>query len=187
MSLQYPPTPPYSQQPSQWPYAVFSGALGDNATGSWFPARAEVSNGYVTLWVALPTGWTQYFSVPAGDVTVRSAAQRITLVVRGQSFPMLADPRSVDRAIKHAIIGGVADVLDKPRFEMGVDLARTVNVAGAAYSFHLGGGPAFLAAAQQSGARTSRMGYGLLLGLGCGGGVLVVIVVTLVTLAAISL
>lgn len=180
-------TPHPSPQPYPSPSASFSGAYGDNATGAWFPARAEVSNGFITLWVALPNGWAQYFSVPAGEVTVKSAAQRITLVVRGRSYPLLADPRSVDRAIRHAILGGVADVLDKPRFEMGVDLSRTVNVAGAAYSFQLGGGPAFLAAAQQSGAQTSRTGYGLLLGLGCGGGILVVLVVTVVTLAVIGL
>ncbi|UOR01189.1 hypothetical protein MUN77_13775 [Leucobacter allii] len=180
----------YAPAPHQYPplpSAVFSGAFGDNVSGAWFPARAEVGNGCITLWVAQPNGWAQYFSVPAAEVTVKSAAQRITLVVRGQSFPLLADPRAVDRAIKHAILGGVADILDKPRFELGVDFARTINVAGSAYSFHLGGGPEFLAAAQQSGARTSRAGYGLILGLGCGGGILVVVVVTLVTLAAISL
>ncbi|WPF81411.1 hypothetical protein SANBI_002705 [Sanguibacter sp. 4.1] len=173
--------------PYKMPSAVFSGAFGDNATGQYFPARAEVSDGFVTLWIASPTGWTQYFRVPAQEVVVKSAAQRITLAVHGQSYPILADPRSVDRAIGHGIAGGVADILDKPRFEMGVDLARTVNVAGAAYSFHLGGGPGFIAAAQQSGARTSRLGYGPILALGCGGGVLVVVVVTLVTLLAISL
>ncbi|MFF7291204.1 hypothetical protein ACFY9N_01590 [Microbacterium sp. NPDC008134] len=68
-----------------------------------------------------------------------------------------------------------------------MDVARTINVAGAAYSFQLGGGPAFLAGAQQSGAQTSRTGYGMLLGLGCGGGILVVILVTVVTLAVIGL
>lgn len=159
MTTHYP-----SPQPYPMPSASFSGAYGDNATGAWFPARADVSHGVIPLWVALPNGWAQYFSVPAGEVAVKSAAQGITLV-----------------------LGGVADVLDKPSFEMGVDLARTVNVAGAAYSFQLGGGPAFLAAAQQSGAQTSRTGYGLLLELGCGGGILVVLLVTVVTLAVIGL
>ena len=60
-------------------------------------------------------------------------------------------------------------------------------MAGAAYSFHLGGGPGFIAAAQQAGARTSRLGYGPLLAIGCGGGLLVVVVVTLLTLLAVSL
>lgn len=174
--------PPYHP-----PYAVFSGALGDNVSGAWFPARAEVSNGYVTLWVATPNEWTQVFSVPAHEVTVKSAAQRITLVVRGQSYPILADPRSVDRAIRYGIAGGVADILEKPRFEMGVDLGRSINVAGAAYSFHLGGGPEFLAAAQRSGARTSRFGYGPIIAIGCGAGIFIVIAVTAITVLFISL
>ncbi|RYY47165.1 MAG: hypothetical protein EON53_07995 [Actinomycetales bacterium] len=172
--------------PDHPPAAVFCGAWGDHATGQYSPARAEVSDGFVTFWVASPTGWTQYFRVPAREVRVRSAAQRITLVVHGRSYPMLADPRSVNRAIGLGVAGGVADILDEPRVEMGVDLARTINVAGAAHSFHVGGGPGFIAAARQAGARTSRLGYGPILAIGCGLGVLVVVVVTIVTLLAIS-
>lgn len=184
MTMPYPaPTP----APNQAPYAVFSGALGDTASGGWFTARAEVSNGFVTLWVALPTGWSQVFSVPAHEVTVKSAAQRITLVVRGFSYPLLAYPQAVNRAIGYGIAGGVADILEKPRFEMGVDVGRAVNVAGAAHAFQLGGGPDFLLAAQRSGARTSRFGYGPILAIGCGAGILVVIVVTCLTLVAVSL
>lgn len=173
--------------PDHPPDAAFFGAFGDNTTGQYHPARAEISDGFVTLWVASPAGWTQCFRVPAREVVVKSAAQRITLVVHGRNYPILADPGSVDRAIGHGIAGGIADILDKPRFEMGVDLARTVNVAGAAYSFHLGGGPEFIAAARQSGARTTRLGYGPLLAIGCGGGVLVVVAVTLATLLAARL
>lgn len=177
------PHPPAYQPPS----AVFAGALGDTASGGWFPARAEVAGGFITLWAAMPNGWTQCFSVPAQEVTVQSAAQRITLVVHGRRYPLLADPRAVGRGIRHGIVGGVASVLDKPVLGAGVDVARGVNLAAGAHSFQLGGGPAFLAAAQQSGARTSRVGYGPLLGIGCGCGVLVVVGVTLVTLVAISL
>lgn len=173
--------------PNQWPYAVFDGALGDNTIGAYVRARAEVSAGMVSLWVASPTGWILYFSVPAHEVVVKSAAQRITLVVRGQSYPLLADPAAVSRAIHYGIAGGVADILDKPRFEMGVDIGRGISVAGAAHSFHLSGGPAFIAAAQQSGARSSRLGYGPILAIGCGSGILVVIVVTMVTVFMLSL
>lgn len=169
------------------PSAVFSGALGDNASGSWSTARAEVSGGMVTLWVASPTGWTPLFSVPAHEVTVKSAAQRITLVVRGQSYPILADPRAVGRAIGYGVAGGVADVLDKPGFEMGVDVGRSVNQVSAAQSFRIGAGPEFLAAARQSGARASRLGYGAIAAIGCGGGLAVVILVTVVTVVALGL
>ncbi|MFT4158249.1 MAG: hypothetical protein QM630_10060 [Microbacterium sp.] len=78
--------------PYQHPYATFSGALGDTATGGWYPANVEVSNGFVTLWVALPTGWAQYFSVPAQEVAVKSAAQRITLIVRARATRFSPNP-----------------------------------------------------------------------------------------------
>ncbi|MGO3886896.1 MAG: hypothetical protein ACTJHU_11425 [Mycetocola sp.] len=173
--------------PHLLPSAVFAGALGDTVSGGWFSARAEVSQGYITLWILQPTGWARYFSVPATEVIVKSAAQRITLDVRGKSYPILADERSVARTIRHGIAGGVASVLDKPVFGIGVDVARGVNVAGGAHSFALGGGPEFLAAAQRSGARTSRFGYGPILAIGCGAGLLVVVVVTFATLVAVSL
>lgn len=173
--------------PHQQPYAVFTGALGDNAAGGYFPARAEVSDGAVTLWVASPSGWTQYFSVPAHEVVVRSAAQRITLVVRGQSYPLLADPRAVDRGIQLGAAGTVAEILDKPRFGVGIDVRRGVNVAGAAHSFHLSGGPEFVAAAQHAGARASRLGYGPILAIGCGAGLLIVVTVTAITVFVLSL
>lgn len=178
MTTQYPPPPA--------PYAVFSGALGDNASGGWLPARAEVGNGVITLWVGLPSGWTQYFSVRADEVTVKSAAQRITLVVNGQSYPLLADPAAVGRAIGLGAVGGVAGMLDKPGLELGADVGRGVNLAGGARSFQVGGGPEFLAAARQSGARTSRLGYGPLIAIGCGGGLLVVLLVTVITVVAVS-
>lgn len=173
--------------PHQSPYALFDGGLGDNATGQYIPARAEVSNGFVTLWVVSPTGWTQYFSVPAHEVVVKSAAQRITLVVRGQSYPLLADPGAVGRGIGYGVVGGAADVLGKPGLEMGADVGRGMNVAGAARSFRLGGGPEFIAAARQSGARTTRLGYGPILAIGCGGGLAVVVIVTLVTVFMLNL
>lgn len=173
--------------PNNLPYAVFSGSLGDNATGNWYPAQAEVRNGFVTLWVGSPAGWAQYFSVPATEVTVKSAAQRITLVVRGQSYPILAKPRAVGRAIRYGVAGTAASILDKPVFEAGVDVGRGVNQLAAGAAFHSGGGPEFIAAAQYSGARVSRLGYGAIVALGCGGGVAAVVVILVVTMIAISL
>lgn len=181
-----PPQPPQYPSPPPAPYAVFSGMLGDNASGGWLLARAEVGNGLIALWVELPSGWTQYFSVRADEVTVKSAAQRITLVVHGQTYPLLADARAVGRAIGLGVVGGVADVVGKPGLEIGADLGRGANVAGAARAFQQGGGPEFLVAARQSGARTSRLGYGPLLAIGCGGGLLVVVLVTVITLVAIN-
>lgn len=172
--------------PHQPPSAVFTGALGDNASGQYFPARAEVHDGMVSLWVAPPTGWAQYFSVPAHEVVVKSAAQRITLVVRGQSYPLLADPGAVARGVQLGVAGTIAGALDRPRLDMGVNVARGVNLAGAAQAFNASGGPAFIAAAQQSGARSSRVGYGPILAIGCGAGLVIVIAVTAVTVFLLS-
>ena len=173
--------------PNQPPYAVFAGSFGDNATGNWYPAQAEVSNGFVTLWIGSPAGWTQYFSVPATEVIVKSAAQRITLVVRGQSYPILANPRAVRRAIGYGVAGTAASVLDRPVFGAGVDVGRGVNQVAAASSWNTGGGPEFIAAARFSGAQVSRLGYGPLIAIGCGGGAAVVILIVLVTLVAVNL
>ena len=85
--------------PYSYPRATFTGAFGDNATGTWPPAQATIDQGYVTLWVMSQAGWVQRFSLPATQVTVKSAAQRITLVAGGQSFPILADPSAVNRAL----------------------------------------------------------------------------------------
>ena len=172
--------------PAQHPYAMFSGALGDNASGQYVPARAEVSGGAVTLWVASPSGWTRYFSVPAHETVVKSAAQRITLVVGGQSYPLLADPSSVDRAIEFGAAGAVAGIIDAPKVALSADVGRSMNMAGAARAFHIGGGPAFIAAARQSGAKSSRLGYGPILAIGCGAGLAIVIAVTAITVLVLG-
>jgi len=173
--------------PVQQPYAVFAGSLGGTATGNWYPAQAEVSNGFITLWVGSPAGWTQYFSVPAAEVTVKSAAQRVTLVVRGQSYPILAKPRAVSRAVGYAAAGTAASILDKPVFEAGVDVGRGMNQMAAASSWNTGGGPEFITAARYSGAQVSRLGYGPLIAIGCGGGLAVVILTVIITMIAINL
>lgn len=173
--------------PNQPPYTVFSGALGDNATGSWYPARADVSNGFITLWVGTPTGWAQYFSVPAAEVTVKSAAQRITLVVRGQSYPILADPASMGRAVRYNALGVAADALGKPVLGAGVDAGRGLNQVAAAGSFHIGGGPEFLTAARASGAQVARLGYGAIAAIGCGGGLAVAFAVLVITMIVLNL
>ncbi|MFT4158250.1 MAG: hypothetical protein QM630_10065 [Microbacterium sp.] len=53
-------------------------------------------------------------------------------------------------------------------------------------AFQAGGGPEFIAAARASGAQVSRLGYGPLIAIGCGGGVFVVTVVIVITFLALS-
>ncbi len=171
--------------PLQHPHAVFSGAWGDTTTGAWYPVQAVVSAGIVTLWVASAAGgWTQHFSVPAQEVTVKSAAQRITLAVGGRSYPILADPAAVGRALgftSMGIVGGITH--HHPGYGVASDVGRGVNQVAAANAFSARGGGEFLSAMRASGARVSRLGYGAIAAIGCGGGALVVFVVIAVAVA----
>lgn len=173
--------------PHAVPQAVFSGALGDNASGGWYPAQAVVQGGVITLWVASPAGWTQAFSAPAQEVRVKSAAQRITLVVQGRSYPILADPGAVGRALRLNGMGAVGSLTGSPALTVAGDVGRGMNQAAAAQAFAAGGGGEFLAAARQAGSRVSRLGYGAIAAIGCGGGVLLVAAVLLVTVFVLNL
>lgn len=164
-----------------FPSAVFSGALGDKASGQWFPAQASVSGGILTLWVASASGWVEQFSVPATEVTVKSAAQRITLQVRGQSYPILADPAAVNRAMGLAGTNIIGNIADLPGVGLAGNVGRGVNQAAAAQAFNAQGGGEFIAAMRASGARVSRLGFGALVAIGCGGGALVAIVIVVAT------
>ncbi|MFD5213608.1 hypothetical protein [Microbacterium sp. NPDC058345] len=172
--------------PPPLPHAVFSGALGDTATGGWFPAQAVVSAGLVTLWVASRSGWAQQFSVPASEVTVKSAAQRITLHVHGRSYPILADPRAVNRALNLGAVGVAGHIVDAPGAVVAGDVGRTMNQAAAAHAFTARGGQEFLAAMRSSGARVSRLGYGAIVAIGCGGGLALVIATLVITVLVLN-
>lgn len=172
--------------PKQPLYADFMGAYGDNSTGTYYPARAEASNGFVSLWVAGTNGWSQFFSVPATEVSVKSAAQRITLVVRGQSFPLLADPGAVNRALGLNTMGLVANVRGEWGPAWGLDAGRAMNQVSAANAFNAGGGPQFIQAARLSGARVSRLGYGAVAAIGCVSALVLVVLVTVITVAVLN-
>lgn len=172
--------------PTRLPHAVFSGSWGDRATGRWHPAQAAVSDGFVTLSTPGPTGWTQRFSVPAREVTVKSAAQRITLVVRGQSYPILADPGAANRAMALATTGIVGNIAGVPGVSAGSNVGRGLNQAAAARAFNAQGGAAFLAAMRASGARVSRVGYGALVAISCVAAVFIVLATVVITVAVLN-
>ncbi len=121
--------------PYSYPRATFTGAFGDNATGTWPPAQATIDQGYVTLWVMSQAGWVQRFSLPATQVTVKSAAQRITLVAGGQSFPILADPSAVNRALGWNAANIVGGAVGSTALDVGSAVGRGVNQFSAAQSF----------------------------------------------------
>lgn len=172
--------------PTNLPQATFSGALGNAANGGWSAAQAVVKDGVVTLWTAAPTGWTQLFSVPVGEVAVKSAAQRITLVVRGQSYPILADPAAVNRAMGLAGTGIVGNLAHVPGVSAASSVGRAANQIAAANAFKASGGGEFLAAMRGSGARVSRLGFGALTAIGCSAGLLVVLVIVVIAVAMVN-
>ncbi len=169
------------------PQVTFTGNWGDSATGSWYPAQAALSGGMVTLWIGTAQGWVAHFTVPATEVVVKSAAQRITLVVRGQSYPILADPGAIGRGNGLAAMNVVGGITDSARLSGASLGGRVANQVGAANAFAAAGGPQFLAAMQQSGGRTSRLGYGAIAGIGCGVALATVVVVLVLTTVALSL
>jgi len=181
--------------PAPYPEAVFTGSLGDRAAGTWTPAQVVASGGFVTLRVITPTGWAQLFSVPAQQVQVRSAAQRITLVVGGRSYPILADPGAIGRANYANGMGSAMSMShhlhhgtnDWAAHRMVGNVARGINQAGAARAFAAQGGGEFLAATRASGARVSRLGFLPLFAIGCGIGLVAVILVLVVTMALLGM
>ncbi|WP_309127494.1 hypothetical protein [Microbacterium sp.] len=172
--------------PPPLPHAVFTGAWGDTETRGWSAAQAVVSEGMVTLWIASPNGWMQQFTAPASQVTAKSAAQRITLNVHGRSYPILADPGAVGRALNLTGMGIAGNLIDAGGVSAASGVGRTVNQAAAAHSFTAGGGKEFLTAMRASGARVSRLGYGAIVAIGCGGGLALVIATLVITVLVLN-
>jgi hypothetical protein len=181
--------------PPPRPSAVFTGSLGDRARGTWSPAQVELGDDTVTLWVSTPAGWEQVFRAPAQEVQVKSAAQRITLVLHGRSYPILADPGATPRALRSqrraaawSTYGRIVHGDDHRVAHRAVaGVSRGLTQAGAARAFEVQGGSEFLAASRASGARVSRLGYGPILAIGCAVGLLVPLVVLLVMGILLSL
>lgn len=169
-----------------WPRATFFAAYGDTATGQWHPAQAVIDQGMVTLWIMTSTGWAQLFSLPAVQVRVSTATHRITLVAGGRSYPLLADQASVGRANALTTAGFAAGMLDLDTLRAWTHFARFANQGRAADAFAAAGGHEFLAAMRASGSSVSRMGYGAIMGIGCGCGLLLA-VGTLVIMVAVTM
>ena len=82
------------------------------------------------------------------------------------------------------IVGGA---VGSTALDVGSAVGRGVNQFSAAQSFSAGGGAEFLAAARASGSPVSRLGYGAIAAIGCGGGALVVFMVVVITLFSLGL
>ncbi|MBU2696060.1 hypothetical protein [Pimelobacter sp. 30-1] len=119
-----------------------------------------------------PSGYVDVFRVPVHQARVSSAAQRITVTVGGTSYPVLARPIG-------PVIGAALGVA-------GATATRAGNLAADASAFSRQGGPALLAALRQSGTPARRIGYAPLLAIGFVVGLLLALLVTVVTVAAIA-
>ncbi len=152
------------------------------------PVWLVVEDGHLALLAPghSPTGYIDVFRVPAHQARVSSAAQRITVTVAGRSYPVLARP--IGRAIGPALgaAGAAAGLAGADLAQGRATAARAGNLAADASAFSRLGGPAFLAAARASGVPVRRVGYGVLLVLGFGIGLLVALLVTVITVAVVA-
>jgi hypothetical protein len=168
--------------------AAFQGRWMAPGTVGGLPAWLVVEDGHVALLTPgqSPSGFVDVFRVPVDQVKVSSAAQRITVTVAGRAYPVLARPHGpfIDAGL--AVAGSVAGHMEAEVLRGGTSAARVGNVAADASAFARQGGPAFLAALRQEGGRVRRVGYGVVLGVGFAIGLLVVVLATVITLAAVS-
>jgi hypothetical protein len=170
------------------PRAAFQGYwMAPNGAGG-VPVWLVAEDGMIAL-VAQgesPTGYVDVFRVPVHQARVTSAAQRITVTVGGQSYPVLARPLGpvIDPVL--GVAGSTAGLAGAEAIHGAATAARVGNLAADASAFARQGGPAFLAAARRSGTRVRRAGYGVVLGVGFTIGLLMVVLVTVITVAALS-
>ncbi|MEV5001282.1 hypothetical protein [Nocardioides sp. LML1-1-1.1] len=167
---------------------AFQGYWTPPGAGGAVPVRLVVEDGVVALLAPGqgPAGHVDVFRVPVHQVTVSSAAQRITVTAAGRSHVVLARPIGPVIGPALGIAGTAAHLAGAEGLRVAGTAARAGNVAADASAFARQGGPAFLAAARQAGVRVRRVGYGALLGVGFAIGLLVVLLVTVVTVAVLA-
>lgn len=169
------------------PRAAFQGYwMAPDGAGA-VPVWLVAEHGVIALVAAgeSPTGYVDIFRVPTRQARVTSAAQRITVTVGGQSYPVLARPLGPVFGAALGVAGSTAQLAGAEVVRGAATAARAGNLAADASAFARQGGPAFLAAARRSGARVRRAGYGVVLGVGFAVGVLLVVLVTVITVAAL--
>lgn len=168
--------------------AAFQGYWTAPGAGGAVPVWLVVEDGVVALLAPGqgPTGYVDVFRVPVHQASVSSAAQRITVTAAGRSYPVLARPLGPVIGPVLGIAGAAGHLVGAEGVRVAGTAARAGNVAADASAFARQGGPAFLAAARQAGVRVSRVGYGVLLGVGFAVGLLVALLVTVVTVAVLA-
>lgn len=176
--------------PTAWqpqPRGAFQGYWMAPGAGGGVPVWLVVDDGWLALLAPgqSPCGHVDVFRVPVRQAQVSSAAQRITVTVGGTAYPVLARPLGPVVGSVLGVAGAAAGLAGADLVRGGSTVARGGNVAADAAAFSRQGGPAFLAAARRSGVRVRRVGYGVLLTVGFGVGLLVALLVTVITFAIV--
>lgn len=177
--------------PNAWqpqPRAAFQGYWMAPSAGGAVAVWLVVEDGVIAMLAPgqSPSGFVDVFRVPVHQARVASAAQRITVSVGGRSYPVLARPLGPIVGPVLGLAGATAHLAGAEGVHLAGTAARAGNVAADASAFARQGGPAFLEAARSSGTPVRRTGYGVVLGVGFAIGLLVVVLVTGITVAALS-
>lgn len=169
------------------PRAAFQGYWMAPGAAGGVPVWLVAEDGVIALLAPgqSPTGYVDVFRVPVHQARVTSAAQRITVTIGGRSYPVLARPLGPVIGPVLGLAGNAAHIAGAEIARGAGTAARAGNVAADASAFARQGGPAFLAAARRSGAPVRRVGYGVVLGVGFAIGLLVVVLVTVITVATL--
>ncbi len=177
---------PYPTQPVPPVRAAFQGFW--MRPGGAVPVWLLAEDGRIALLApgAGPSGFVDVFRVPVQQARVSSAAQRITVTVGGASYPVLARPIGPVIGPALGVAGSVAGLAGAHPVHGAGTVGRAANTAADASAFARQGGPAFLALVRQQGGSVRRVGYGPLLAGGFVAGLLLVVLVTVVALAALA-
>lgn len=177
-----------NEYPSGQVRAAFRGQWMAPGSLGGVPAWLVVENGQLALLAPGPgpSGFVDVFRVPVQQARVRSAAQRITVTVGATNYPVLARPVGPIIGAGLGGAGALAGLAGSAPGHVAGTAARAGNLAADASAFARQGGHEFLAAVRQSGAPVRRVGYGPLLAIGLLAGVCVVVLVTVITVIAVS-
>lgn len=155
--------------------------------GGSVPVWLVVENGWIALRAPgqAPGGLVDVFRMPARQVRIASAAQRITVFAGGVRHVLLARPMGSIIGAGLGVAGSVAGLAGREMAQARFTAMRFGNVAMDSSAFNSQGGPAVLAAARMSGAAVRRTGYGVILTLGLIAGLLIALVTFAILVAVL--
>lgn len=176
--------------------AAYTGPVRAAFHGQWMvpgalggvPAWLIVENYQLALLApgASASGFVDVFRVPVQQAKVSSAAQRITVQVAGTKYVVMARPLGPIVGAGMGAVGSLGGLAGSPAINVAGTAAQAGSLAADAAAFARQGGHDFLNALRQVGVPVRRVGYGPLLAIGLLVGLCLVVVVTIVTVAALA-